>query len=152
MCKRWRSLGIDSASLCSLAGQYVKEGCRTGPPGWESNPGLLKRLTNTGSENTSNPKMKKQGQGYKVFAGTMRQNHSSRKTVASYIFLTKQNTVTTVYFWQLSINSAPFNCMLRHSFSNCALCVFFRFRSALTAKKRFFYCMKFNRSMLLKKC
>jgi hypothetical protein len=40
---------IDSASLSSLAGKYDKEGCRTGPPGWESISGLLKRFTNTGS-------------------------------------------------------------------------------------------------------
>ncbi len=40
---------IDSTSLCSLAGQYDIKGCRTGPPGWESIPGLLKRSTNTGS-------------------------------------------------------------------------------------------------------
>jgi hypothetical protein len=31
----------------ALAGQY-KYGCRTGPPGWESIPGLLNRSTNTG--------------------------------------------------------------------------------------------------------
>jgi hypothetical protein len=40
---------IDSASLCSLAVRYVKKGCRTGPPGWESIPRLLKRFTNTSS-------------------------------------------------------------------------------------------------------
>ncbi len=34
----------------SLAGRYNKYGGRTGPPGWESIPGLLKRFTNTGSE------------------------------------------------------------------------------------------------------
>jgi hypothetical protein len=34
-----------SASLCAWrAGRYVKQGCRTGPPGWESIPELLKRL------------------------------------------------------------------------------------------------------------
>jgi hypothetical protein len=44
-----RFQGIDSASPCSLAGRYVKWGCRTGPPGWESIPGLLKRFANTGS-------------------------------------------------------------------------------------------------------
>ncbi len=52
------------------------------------------------------------------------QHYSSRKTVASYIFLAnnidnKQNTVSTVIF------SATFNCLLWHSFSNCALGVFF---------------------------
>ncbi len=36
-------------SLCSLSDQYEKYGCRTGPSGWESIPGLLKRFTNTGS-------------------------------------------------------------------------------------------------------
>jgi hypothetical protein len=46
---RNRFRGIDFASLCSLAGQYEKYGCRTGPPGWESIPGLPKRFTNTGS-------------------------------------------------------------------------------------------------------
>jgi hypothetical protein len=55
ICKRLRSLGIDSegidsASLCSLAGRYDKQGYRTGPPDWESKPGLLKRFTNTGSD------------------------------------------------------------------------------------------------------
>ncbi len=40
---------IDSASLCSMAGRYDKYGCRIGPPGWESVPGILKRFTNTGS-------------------------------------------------------------------------------------------------------
>jgi hypothetical protein len=29
-----------SASLCSLAEQLVKQGCRIGTPGWESIPGL----------------------------------------------------------------------------------------------------------------
>ncbi len=38
--------GIDSASLSSLAGRYVKYGCRTSPPGWESIPGLLKKIIN----------------------------------------------------------------------------------------------------------
>ncbi len=42
--------GIDSANLCSLAGWYDKNGCRTGPPGRESIPGLLKRSTDTGSD------------------------------------------------------------------------------------------------------
>ncbi len=46
---RNRFQGIDSVSLFSLAGRYVKQGCRTGPPGWESIPGLLKRFTNPGS-------------------------------------------------------------------------------------------------------
>jgi hypothetical protein len=30
-----------------LAGPYVKKGCRTGLPGWESISGLLKRFTNS---------------------------------------------------------------------------------------------------------
>jgi hypothetical protein len=47
ICKRLRSQGIDSASLCSLAGRYAKQGCRSDPPGWESIPGLLKRFTNS---------------------------------------------------------------------------------------------------------
>ncbi len=49
ICKRLSSPGIDSASLCRVTGRYVKWGCRTGPQGWESIPGLLKRFTNTGS-------------------------------------------------------------------------------------------------------
>ncbi len=49
ICKLLRSLGIDSARLCSLAGRYVKQGCRTGPPGWESILGLLNRFTDSGS-------------------------------------------------------------------------------------------------------
>ncbi len=50
ICKRLRRPGgIDSSSLCSLAGRYDKQGCRNGPPGLESIPGLLKRFTNTGS-------------------------------------------------------------------------------------------------------
>jgi hypothetical protein len=40
---------IDSPSLCNLAGRYVKYCCHTGPPGWESISGLLKRFTNSGS-------------------------------------------------------------------------------------------------------
>ncbi len=44
ICKRLRSPGIDSASLCSLAGRNYKKGWRTGPPGWESILGLLKGL------------------------------------------------------------------------------------------------------------
>jgi hypothetical protein len=44
---------IDSASLCSLPGRCDKLGCRTGPPGWESIPMLLKMFTNTGSLPTS---------------------------------------------------------------------------------------------------
>ncbi len=40
----------DSASLYSLASPYDKWAWRTGPPGWESIPGLLKRFTNTGSD------------------------------------------------------------------------------------------------------
>ncbi len=43
---RNRFQGIDSASQ---AGRYDIYGCLTGPPGWESIPGLLKRFTNTGS-------------------------------------------------------------------------------------------------------
>jgi hypothetical protein len=43
------SPGIDSASLCGSEGRYEKWGCRTGPPGWESIPGLLKWSTNMGS-------------------------------------------------------------------------------------------------------
>jgi hypothetical protein len=34
----------------SLAGRYVKVGCGTGPPGWESILGSFKRFTNSGSE------------------------------------------------------------------------------------------------------
>ncbi len=53
ICKRLKSPVIDSgnrsASLCSQAGRYVTWGCRTGPSGWESIPGLLERFTNTGS-------------------------------------------------------------------------------------------------------
>jgi hypothetical protein len=33
--------GIDSVRLCGLPGRYVKYGCRTGPPGWESIPEKL---------------------------------------------------------------------------------------------------------------
>jgi len=33
-----------------LAGRYVKKGCHTGPPGWESITGLLKRFPNSGTE------------------------------------------------------------------------------------------------------
>ncbi len=39
-----RFRGIDSASLCSLAGRYDKQACRTGTPDWESVPGSLKGL------------------------------------------------------------------------------------------------------------
>ncbi len=39
-----RFQGIDSASLCSLSGRYVKQGCCTGPPILESIPGLFKRF------------------------------------------------------------------------------------------------------------
>jgi hypothetical protein len=46
---RYRFRGIDSASLCSLATRYDKLCCCTGPTGWESIPGLIKRFTNTGS-------------------------------------------------------------------------------------------------------
>jgi hypothetical protein len=48
-CKRLRRTGVDSTNLCSMAGQYVKQGCRTCPPDWESISGLLKRFTNSGS-------------------------------------------------------------------------------------------------------
>jgi hypothetical protein len=44
-----RFRGIDAASLCCLAGRYNIQGCRTGPPGWESISGLLKGSTNTSS-------------------------------------------------------------------------------------------------------
>jgi hypothetical protein len=44
ICKRLRSPEIDSARLCSLAVRYDKKGCRTGPLGWESIPGLIKGL------------------------------------------------------------------------------------------------------------
>jgi hypothetical protein len=46
---RNRFRGIDFASLCSLAARYDRSGYRSGPPGWESIPGCLKRSTNTGS-------------------------------------------------------------------------------------------------------
>ncbi len=48
-CKHLRSPGINSASLFSLACRFVKQGCPTGPPGWESIPGILKRFTDSGS-------------------------------------------------------------------------------------------------------
>jgi len=41
---RNRLHGIDSVRLCSLAGRYVKYGCRTGPPDWESIHVPLKSL------------------------------------------------------------------------------------------------------------
>jgi hypothetical protein len=47
ICKRSRSPGIDSVSLCSLESRYVKKGCYPGTSDWESIPGLLKRLTNS---------------------------------------------------------------------------------------------------------
>ncbi len=54
ICKRLRSPGIDPKK--SIPPAYVawrsgtsKKGCRTGPPGWESIPRLLKRFTNTSS-------------------------------------------------------------------------------------------------------
>ncbi len=58
ICKRLWSPGIDSGestplSLCSLAGRYDKKGCLTGPPGWESIPGHLKRSTDTGFNPTA---------------------------------------------------------------------------------------------------
>jgi hypothetical protein len=40
---------LENIKIRALAVRYVKEGCRTGPPGWESIPGLLKSFTNTGS-------------------------------------------------------------------------------------------------------
>jgi hypothetical protein len=45
--KRSWSPEIDSDSLSNLA--YDKQGYRTGPPGWESIPGYLEKLANTGS-------------------------------------------------------------------------------------------------------
>ncbi len=50
MAPRNRFRGIDFASLCSLAGQNDKWGCRTCPLCWESILGLLKRSTNTGAD------------------------------------------------------------------------------------------------------
>jgi hypothetical protein len=51
ICKRLGSLGIDSASLCSLAGRYYYPLCRTGQAIYASEidsleltPGLLKYL------------------------------------------------------------------------------------------------------------
>jgi hypothetical protein len=41
--------GTDSASLCSLACLYVKQGFCTGPSGWEPIPERLKRVKNTSS-------------------------------------------------------------------------------------------------------
>ncbi len=41
---------ISAFCLCSVAGEYVKQSFRTGPPGWESIPGLLKRFTKTDSK------------------------------------------------------------------------------------------------------
>jgi hypothetical protein len=40
---------IPPAYVAWRTGIYDKKGCRTGPPGWESIPGLLKRSTNAGS-------------------------------------------------------------------------------------------------------
>jgi hypothetical protein len=40
---------IPSTFICSLTGRYDKLGSPTGPPGWESIPGLLTRFTTTGS-------------------------------------------------------------------------------------------------------
>jgi hypothetical protein len=56
---RNRFQGIDFTRLCSLAGRYryVKSGCRSDPPGWESIPGLLKRFANSGSEHTGTTKI-----------------------------------------------------------------------------------------------
>ncbi len=46
--KRLRSPGIDpKESIPPAWGRYVKYNCCTGPPGWESIPGLLRRFTNT---------------------------------------------------------------------------------------------------------
>ncbi len=44
---RNRFRGIDFANLCSMAGRYAKYVCHTGPPGWESIPGLLERFLNS---------------------------------------------------------------------------------------------------------
>ncbi len=43
------SPGIASKESIPPDYRYVKQSCSTGPPGWESIPGLLKRSTNTGS-------------------------------------------------------------------------------------------------------
>ncbi len=43
--------------MYSLAGRYVKQGCRTGPLGWESMPGLIKRCTNTASVSYKDTKL-----------------------------------------------------------------------------------------------
>jgi hypothetical protein len=53
-CKRLWSPGIDSEESIPSAyvpwrAGYDKKGCRSGQPGWELIPELLKRLTNTGS-------------------------------------------------------------------------------------------------------
>ncbi len=53
ICKRLkgprnRFEGLDFRGICSLVGRYLK-GSRTGPPGWQSIPRLLKRSKNTGS-------------------------------------------------------------------------------------------------------
>ncbi len=46
ICECLRGPGIDSASLCIWrVGATNKYVCRTGPPGWDSSPGLLKRFT-----------------------------------------------------------------------------------------------------------
>ncbi len=39
---------IPPAYIACMAGRYGKQGCLTGPPSWESIPGLLKRCTHTG--------------------------------------------------------------------------------------------------------
>ncbi len=54
ICKRLRSPGIDSEKSIPPAFVDWQAGTKnrvavTGPPGWESIPGLLKRFTNTGS-------------------------------------------------------------------------------------------------------
>jgi len=54
ICKRLRSPGIDSEKSIPPAFEDWQAGRTkrvvvTGPPGWESIPGLLKRFTNTGT-------------------------------------------------------------------------------------------------------
>ncbi len=53
ICPWLRSPGIDSASLCSLAGRCVKYGCRTGRQAGNRFLGSLKRFTNSGSDRKS---------------------------------------------------------------------------------------------------
>jgi hypothetical protein len=53
ICKLLWCSGIDSEEPILqpmyLAGRYDRKGSRTGPPGWKSIPGLIKRFTNAGS-------------------------------------------------------------------------------------------------------